>query len=391
MKMFILLWLRRRSPQARLWLISFAFWTFFALTNFILSYFRHPASLPWYSDFSLQLLFWYLHIPGLPIVNWLWNRFPVVAPHRVRSFLMHCLFSVVFVFAFCVMRVYYDGIHPFHILGTDPAAPFVDRFTTVFRGSITIMFFDYWAFLGAVLAVDYYQKFREREKEAAALQLRAYQLETQLTRAQLQALRMQLNPHFLFNTLHSISALVREDNKVVAIKMIKELGDLLRQTLQLSGSQEVTLNEELQFVKKYLDLEQLRFQDRLHIEMTIQPDTLLARVPYLILQPLVENAIQHGISKCLSASRIEVSASKENGNLILEVRDDGPGFPPDWKGWNGSTIGLANTRARLESLYQNEYRFELKNASEGGAVATITIPFTIHQSDLKLETSRVAS
>ena len=375
MKMFIVEWLRKRSAQSRLWLISFAFWTFFGLTNFILSYFRHSESLPWYSDLCLQLLFWYLHVPGLPIVSWLWNRFPVVAPHRIRGFTMHCIFSVVFVFSFCVLRVYYDAIHPFHVLGTDPAASFADRFATVFRGSITIMFFDYWAFLGTVLAVDYYQKFREREKEAIALQLRASQLETQLAKAQLQALRMQLNPHFLFNTLHSISALIREDDKLLAIRMVTELGDLLRQTLQLSGSQEVSLHDELQFVGKYLNLEQLRFQDRLRVRLMIEPDTISATVPYLILQPLVENAIRHGISKSLKATLIEVSAIKKNGNLILQVRDDGPGLPNDWKGGNGSSIGLANTKARLEGLYQNAYRFELKNSVEGGALATICIPF----------------
>jgi sensor histidine kinase YesM len=377
LKMFILQWLQKRSGQSRLWLISFAFWTFFALTNFILSYFRHPESFPWYKDLSLQLLFWYLHVPALPIVSWLWNRFPVAPPHRIRGFVMHCLFSVIFVLSFCVLRVYYDAIHPFHVLGTDPLASFLNRYATVFRGSITIMFFDYWAFLGTVLAVENYQKYREREKEAAALQLRAFQLESQLAKAQLQALRMQLNPHFLFNTLHSISALVREDNKTLAIRMITELGDLLRQTLQLSGSQEVTLQEELRFLKKYLDLEQLRFQDRLQVEMLIEPETVSACVPYLILQPLVENAIRHGISKSLKASLIEVRTSKQNGNLVLQVRDNGPGLPMNWKGANGNSIGLSNIKARLESLYQSSYQFELKNSDHGGALATISIPFTI--------------
>jgi LytS/YehU family sensor histidine kinase len=207
--------------------------------------------------------------------------------------------------------------------------------------------------------------------------MRTFQLETQLARAQLQALRMQLNPHFLFNTLHSISALVRENNKALAIRMISELGDLLRQTLKLSGSQEVSLQDELQFIEKYLDLEQLRFQDRLSVRMMIEPETSLASVPYLILQPLVENAIRHGISKSLKASLIEVRASKENGNLILQVRDDGPGLPDDWKGWNGGTIGLSNTKARLESLYHDGYQFDLKNATEGGVLARISIPFVV--------------
>jgi two-component system LytT family sensor kinase len=374
MQMFVLEWFKKRSSTARLWLISFAFWTFFGLTNFILSYFSHPASLPWWEDLFLQLLFWYLHVPALPVVYWLWKKFPVTAPHRIRHFIFHCFFSIAFVLAFCVMRVYYDVIHPLHIFGTDASAPFFQRYFAVFTGSVTILFFDYWALLGAVLALDYYQRFREREKEAAELQLRTLQLETSLAKAQVQALRMQLNPHFLFNTLHSISGLVREDNKALAIRMIAGLGDLLRQTLQVN-SQEVTLRQELDFLEKYLEIEQLRFQDRLNVKMLIDPDTVEATVPCLILQPLVENALRHGISKSAKASLIEIRASRENGNLILQVQDDGPGFPAQIKPSNGNSIGIANTQARLESLYHNSFRFKLENAEAGGALATITIPF----------------
>ena len=156
--------------------------------------------------------------------------------------------------------------------------------------------------------------------------------------------------------------------------MIAGLGDLLRQTLQVN-SQEVTLRQELDFLEKYLEIEQLRFQDRLNVKMMIDPDTVQATVPCLILQPLVENALRHGISKSAKASLIEIRATKENGNLILQVHDDGPGFPAQLKPSNGNNIGLANTKARLKSLYQNSYRFDLENAEDGGALATISIPF----------------
>ncbi len=374
MQMFVLDWFKKRSSTQRLWVISFAFWTFFGLTNFFLSYFRHPPSLPWWEDLFLQLLFWYSHVPALPVIYLLWKKFPVTAPHRIRHFIFHCFFSIVFVLAFSVMRVYFDSIHPLHVLGTNPSDPFMQRYLTILMSGITVMFFDYWALLGAVLALDYYQKFREREKEAAELQLRTLQLESSLAKAQVQALRMQLNPHFLFNTLHSISALVREENKALAIRMIAGLGDLLRQTLQVN-SQEVTLRQELDFLEKYLEIEQLRFQDRLNVKMMIDPDTVQATVPCLILQPLVENALRHGISKSAKASLIEIKAIKENGNLILQVHDDGPGFPAQLKPSNGNNIGLANTQARLKSLYQNSYRFDLENAEDGGALATISIPF----------------
>src|SRR6185295_18538475 len=125
---------KRRSSNGRLWLISFAFWTFFGLTNFILSYFRHPASLPWWEDLCLQLLFWYVHVPALPVVYWLWKKFPVTAPHRIRAFILHCVFSITFVLLFGVLRVYFDAIHPLHILGTDPSAPFLQRLLPILMG-----------------------------------------------------------------------------------------------------------------------------------------------------------------------------------------------------------------------------------------------------------------
>lgn len=361
------------SYNARLWLWDFAFWTFFGIANFVFFSVRFGWRISWYADFALQMFFWYSLALSIPVIFFLWRKFPVATPHRIGRFLLHVLFSGIFVIVFLFFRIFYDSIHPARPMGTTSGSPLVARLYTV-SNSASVIFFDYWAFLGAAVAIDNYRKYREREKEAAELQIRASQLEARLAVARLQALRMQLNPHFLFNTLHSISALVREDNKPAAIRMIAGLGDLLRQTLENSASNEVTLKEELDFLEKYLEIEQQRFQDRLQVRMQVEQGTVLANVPYLILQPLVENAVRHGISKSSTASLIEIRTHLHNGNLVLEVRDDGPGVITPCS----ENVGLTNTRNRLAGMYKDKFEFELKNRAEGGAVATITIPFIPH-------------
>jgi LytS/YehU family sensor histidine kinase len=187
---------------------------------------------------------------------------------------------------------------------------------------------------------------------------------------------MQLHPHFLFNTLHSISALVHK-NADAADKMIARLGDFLRLTLENSGAQEVSLQEELEFLKCYLEMERIRFEDRLTVQMDIEPQALGARLPNLILQPIVENAIRHGISPRTSPGRIEIEARRLNGTLQVLVTDNGPGLPSDSN--TGSIIkagvGLANTQARLKQLYGNQHRLDLSNAASGGLTVILEIPF----------------
>jgi signal transduction histidine kinase len=211
-------------------------------------------------------------------------------------------------------------------------------------------------------AADYYQRYREGE-------LRASQ-------AQLQALKMQLHPHFLFNALHSISALVHTDPDA-ADKMIARLGDFLRLTLDSAAAQEVPLRQELEFLNCYLDIERTRFRDRLTTEIHADPQVLDCRVPNLILQPIVENAIRHGVSQRSARGHVEVHASRAGRSLRLEVRDNGRGLPEGAegpRGKQGGGVGLANTRARLQQLYGGDYRFELQNAPAGGAVVTLELP-----------------
>lgn len=361
------------SLSAKYWIGSFAAWTVFGLANAVVSV---ETGSPFHlQQFLLEMLFWYTLAIGTPFVLWLAERFPIERSHLVSRLLFHFAMAGVYLLIYSGVRTLYDLIHPARPFGSDPSATFLQNYGKIFSAAIRIVHFDYWALLGIGLALDYYRRFREREKEAAALALRASQLESQLVRAQLQSLRMQLNPHFLFNTLHSIAGLVRENDKQAAIKMIAGLGDLLRQTLDHPNAQEVTLKEELEFIEKYLDIEQIRFQDRLRVHVDVEAAAYSGYVPYLILQPLVENAIRHGISRSSNASLLEIRGWLDHGKLFLQVRDDGPGVPPPAANTESACIGLKNTQARLEALYQANQRFSLENAEGGGAVATISLPY----------------
>ena len=217
----------------------------------------------------------------------------------------------------------------------------------------------------AVHALLYYQNYRASELVQSSLKI-------QLAQAQLRALKMQLHPHFLFNTLHSISSLVLEDPPK-ANSMIARLGAFLRLTLENSDQQLVTLREETEFVRSYLEIEQVRFGDRLAVEFKMEPATLLARVPHLILQPVVENAIQHAIAPRATHGYIKIAAQQLNSLLRLEVEDNGPGITNEATAVRG--VGLSNVRSRLNQIYGGDFRFDLINAADGGLIVVMEIPF----------------
>jgi LytS/YehU family sensor histidine kinase len=226
--------------------------------------------------------------------------------------------------------------------------------------------------VAAVHGWTYYGRFRERERAAAALAVRASRLEAQLARAELDALKMQLHPHFLFNTLHSISALIHADPEGADL-MVSRLSDFLRMVLDHAGAQELALRDELAFLERYLEIQRTRYRERLDAAMEIDPETLDARVPNLILQPLVENAIRHAVEPRAAGGRVRVTARRENGTLHLAVRDDGPGLRDAPRSGNG--VGLANTRARLAQLYGGAHAFELRNHPEGGLEVSLALPY----------------
>ena len=225
----------------------------------------------------------------------------------------------------------------------------------------------YWAIIAVSHAFDYYRESQDRALTTA-------QLQTRLAEARLQVLQRQLHPHFLFNTLHTISALMHRDIDA-ADSMLARLSDLLRITLDRVSTQLVPLKDELEFVQKYLEIERTRFGDRLQAAFSIHPDTLDASVPNFVLQPLVENALRHGIGPMVAGGRVEISTHQEGEWLRLIVQDDGYGVSPDRLDAFNTGVGLRNTRSRLEHLYPGNHTFEFQTAPGGGLAVTIVIPF----------------
>ncbi|CAN5237771.1 histidine kinase [soil metagenome] len=230
----------------------------------------------------------------------------------------------------------------------------------------------YFAVLAAGFARAYFQRLQARQEEAVRLQAETARLHAQLADARLQTLRMQVNPHFLFNTLHAVSALVERDPRGVR-KMIARLSELLRYTLEGTSEQEVPLQQELSFLDDYLEIMRIRFQGRLQVDTEADPDVLEALVPNLILQPLVENAIEHGVARVEGIGQITIGAERSGDRLVLEVRDNGP--PPADSVPPRDGVGLTNTRARLEQLYGADQRLVLEPAGEGGLIARIELPY----------------
>jgi len=206
----------------------------------------------------------------------------------------------------------------------------------------------------------------------AIQQMEAARLSEQLSKAQLNLLRQQMNPHFMFNALNAISGLVREQRNDAAVTTIVGLGDLLRRALQDSNRPQIALAEELDYLKRYLDIQQIRFGKRLDSVIDIPDELLPLQVPNMLLQPLVENAIKHGVEKSVSAVQISVSVSRTAGRLILRVCNDGPGLPANW-GSSGTGIGLANLRARLQILYAGRFELKLMNQDSGGVEVLVSL------------------
>ena len=265
-------------------------------------------------------------------------------------------------------------VHPLLDLGlrklelTAPVpAPFAEAYALFLFAPLAHNVLVYVAIVGLTYAMWYYEHFRDRELAAA-------QLGAQLTQARLDALRAQLNPHFLFNAMNSIAMLVRGNNNAQAVRMLAGLSDLMRWALDDSLPKEIPLSRELEVIERYLAIEQVRFQNRLRVETDVDARALPMLVPTLLLQPLVENAIRHGIGRRRSAGELRIAAAVGDTTLVIEVRDDGPGFPPSFHESRGTGIGLRNTESRLAAAYGDAWSLELSSRAEGGAIVRVTLP-----------------
>jgi two-component system, LytTR family, sensor kinase len=364
-------------PAARFnwlkWAILFAFWTFFSFLYANQIYFEmlHNPKMhhSWWRIAFWQLAAWYAWGALTPIILFLGKRFTLEGRTWYRVLLVHLIaglvLATVHIAAATSLRML---IEPFDVWSD--TRPFWDQFQSELRGFFLFDFFVYWAILGVGYAFDYRERYRERESAAAKLKV-------QLAQAQLESLKMQLHPHFLFNTLHTIANLVRSNQGQQAVSMIAGLSDLLRRALDSAAEQEVKLGEEIKFIELYLAIQKVRFSDRLKVRMDVSKNTLEALVPNLILQPLVENAVRHGISFNESAGEIVISTRSTDGMLHIEVSDDGAGLQSGWRMEESEGIGLANTRERLKHLYGADHRFEVRNGRKGGVAVTISIPFRI--------------
>jgi two-component system, LytTR family, sensor kinase len=354
----------RRNRQ--FWLeaaLIFAAWTVFGLIlanqGYMMAELRgQPVS--WAHVLRHALFDAYLWAFATLAIFWLARRFPLERGRMSRSIPVHLAAAMILALARVVVMVE---------LGQQVEWLPERSFSRQFWGSSHQYLIFYALLLGIAHAGLYHERYRERERAAE-------RLAAGLTEARLQALKMQLQPHFLFNTLNAISALIPADAKP-ARRMVARLGDLLRISLEHEDTQEVTLREELEFLEPYLEIEQARLDDRLTVVMEIAPETLDSRVPHLLLQPLVENAIRHGIAPRIEPGRVEISATRgaDDHFLHLEVRDDGPGVDRDNQGGTRKGVGLANIQSRLEQLYDGKHRFELANHAEGGTVVRIALPF----------------
>jgi signal transduction histidine kinase len=305
---------------------------------------------------KLMLCLWYTLALLAPAVLWGARRFPLGARTWRWSVPLHMAFMLVF--AVVTVGVYRWA----RVLVGLPSSR---AFGLELVNGIQTYVLTYWILVGLEHALAYYSRARDREVKSAALA-------AELSEARLEALRMQLHPHFLFNTMHAISSAIREDPEG-AEDMLAELADLLRATVDRPAAHELPLREELEFIRRYVGIQKVRFGDRLEVVVSVEDDALDALVPALILQPLVENAIEHGIATRLRGGRLEIRGEAANGRLSLTIADDGPGISDAELG-SGERVGLRNTRARLAHLYGRAGHLELRNRPGGGLAVTVHLP-----------------
>jgi two-component sensor histidine kinase len=314
---------------------------------------RLPEGLTWAAVFRTTMTSAWMWVPLTVLAFWLADRFPLERGAWRRHLPAHAAGALVA----CVARAGAVAL----------LNPWVGWYATLpspralLLTSLTNNVLLFWMLVGVGHALAFARRYRDRDER--------------LVRAELHSLKMQLHPHFLFNTLNTVSAYVRADPDA-AERMIARLSQLLRHALERTGTQEVSLDEELRAARTYLDIEQVRFQDRLSVRWDIAPEARPARVPHLILQPLVENAIRHGIAPRAAAGTIQIAAERRDGTLHLAVRDDGVGL----RGAPVDGVGLTNTRDRLRQLYGARHRFQVADAPDGGVHVELTLPFRTEHS-----------
>lgn len=355
------------------WRILLGVWTAFtalaAMQVYVFDSLRgHETSL---GDVVVWVLPGYLFWAGtIPLIISLDRRFPFRGEARGAALAVHVSASfLAALLHLCVLSAI--------VLRTEspPGTRFAAVLTQTMASKYNWSVLTYWVILSIYLAVEYFRASTSRELRNSQLQVRASRLESELAHAQLLALRSQLHPHFLFNALNSLALLV-DENPVAAQRMITQLGDLLRASLSGSPRQTVPLASEIALLERYVEIERFRFEDRLRVEFDVDPDTLDAQVPALLLQPLVENAVLHGIQPSLAGGTVRVGARREGPWLRLEVADDGVGLPAGFERRAAQRVGLANARERLGTHFGERHTFSIAPGSPSGTRVTIRLPWS---------------
>lgn len=359
--------------QRTLWIATFTWWTLnglFTAADVAAMSDASGRTITWSQALTVGLASAWTWVPLTMGVIWLVRRFPLERGESGRTLARSLVVLNLAVLAVILLRMsVVIAFNPWvHWYARVPDAP--DLFLT----SVRLNLFPTWLLIGVAHALLFAERARQRERQAAELQGR-------LAQARLEALSAQLNPHFLFNALNSIAELLHQDPEA-ADRMLVGLGALLRRSLDTGRAQEVPLHEELRLLEHYVDLEKVRLGSRLRLDWRIEPAALDACVPHLVLQPLVENAIHHAVSRRATPGRVWVSVYRVEQHLVLEVQDDGRDGSrqhpreSDARGERPSSgVGLSNTRARLECLYGADHRLDVEPAAAGGTLVRLVVPF----------------
>ncbi len=355
------------------WAIGFGIWTIVGLSFGSRSYLQaqlNGTPVTFRETVPSYLIDFYIWGAASPLIFWLCRRFPIERGHLPSRFLFHLAAGLIFVLvvtAVTIPTVWFLG------LTNQALNPTLGDLYSRWMMSPFMLHQGFLAYWGTVVVAHAYEYYRQVQIG----RMRAAELSSQLAQAQLAALKMQIHPHFLFNTLNSISALLHKDVEA-ADRMIARLSDFLRLTLKSSDVPVVTLRQEMEFLRTYLEIEKIRFQDRLVVDIDVEPAALDAHVPNLILQPLVENAVRHGVGRQTSIGHLQIHARRTGDTLVIKIEDNGPGFEVNRRsnidGDKRNGIGLENTRARLKKFYDN-FDFEITDKTSGGAVVNMSVPY----------------
>jgi two-component system LytT family sensor kinase len=323
------------------------------------------AHHPWLPVFASELASWLPWVLATPLLSSLARRFPVARSASIQTVAVHgAAFSIISLVGSAWSAMLLILVNPWEHMKAQ--GPFADLWSSLLLDQMLTFLIVYALIIAVTIIMDTRASIARQQTETA-------RLSEELSRAHLAALRRQMEPHFMFNTLNSIAGLVRDQRNDAAVSMIVGLSEFLRRASEDSQRAQVTLAEEAEYLQRYVDIQKARFAERLEVSVDIPADLLQAVVPNLLLQPLVENAIKHGIARRIAGGAVRVTAANINGRLALSVYNDGPKLPMDWQATSNG-IGIANLRTRLNILHPEAFDLQLRNIEPGGVEVLVTLP-----------------